>query len=74
MLTKFMRFKFSSRSIPKAQLDKLGISNTNILRNLSTADLYEIALLKNKPADPLTRVNTLAESGALIAYSGLKTG
>jgi phosphoenolpyruvate carboxykinase (ATP) len=55
-------------------LDKLGITNQNIFRNLSTAELYEIALLKNKPADPFTRTNSIADNGALIAYSGLKTG
>ena len=45
-----------------------------ILRNLSNAELYEHSLSKNKPADPITRLNSISDNGALIAYSGAKTG
>jgi phosphoenolpyruvate carboxykinase (ATP) len=37
-------------------------------------ELYEIALLKEPPADPLTRQTYVASNGALCASSGLKTG
>lgn len=48
-------------------LSRYGISVSNIRRNLSPARLYEEALR----LEPGTRI---ADSGALIAYSGSKTG
>ena len=48
-------------------LEKYGINVANVERNPSTAYLYEAALREDKGS-------TIASSGALIAYSGLKTG
>jgi len=48
-------------------LESLGLFNQNIQRNLSPAALYEEAL-RHEPG------TSIADSGALIAYSGAKTG
>jgi phosphoenolpyruvate carboxykinase (ATP) len=48
-------------------LDKLGISVSEIYRNASPAFLYEAALKFEKGS-------TISSTGALIAYSGKKTG
>jgi len=41
---------------------------------LSVAELYEIAAQNPTAADPLTRATTISSSGALVAYSGKRTG
>jgi len=48
-------------------LEEHGISVKTVHRNLAPCRLYEEAILK----EPETRI---AESGALVAYSGAKTG
>ena len=48
-------------------LSKYGIKARNILRNASVATLYEEAI-RYEPG------TTLSSAGALIAYSGAKTG
>ena len=52
---------------PKYGLDKQGISVSEIFRNPSPAFLYEAALRYEKGS-------TISSTGALIAYSGKKTG
>ena len=49
------------------KLDKYGITCENVLRNLETAILYEHAVR----FDPTSK---LTDKGALVAYSGEKTG
>lgn len=41
---------------------------------MSVAELYEIAAQNPTAADPLTRATTISSSGALVAYSGKRTG
>ena len=48
-------------------LTPYGLPNETVLRNLSPAALYEEAIRYDKGA-------SIADSGALIAYSGDKTG
>ncbi|HEY5778356.1 MAG TPA: phosphoenolpyruvate carboxykinase (ATP), partial [Terrimicrobiaceae bacterium] len=48
-------------------LTKHGLAVSEIHRNLSPSKLYEHALRYEKDA-------SIAENGALVAYSGLKTG
>ncbi len=38
------------------------------------SDLYKIGIAKIPPADPDTLETTIADTGALVAYSGLRTG
>eukprot|EP00357_Protocruzia_adherens_P032537 CAMPEP_0114985554 /NCGR_PEP_ID=MMETSP0216-20121206/7927_1 /TAXON_ID=223996 /ORGANISM="Protocruzia adherens, Strain Boccale" /LENGTH=577 /DNA_ID=CAMNT_0002347875 /DNA_START=29 /DNA_END=1762 /DNA_ORIENTATION=- len=54
-------------------LVKAGISNPNVFRNLSTAELYELGIGSN-PTDPKTKKTVITSTGALAAYSGVKTG
>ena len=48
-------------------LTKHGLTVTEVHRNLSPSKLYEHAIRYEKDA-------SIAENGALVAYSGLKTG
>lgn len=70
-------WSFSSN---KNLLKNFGIINPNIVRNLrynfvyvSVAELYESGL-NYTPADPNTKSNRIADTGAFVAFSGLKTG
>lgn len=61
-------------------LKDFGIINPNIARNLryylpwySASELY-VQGMQYTPADPFTKHNDIASSGAFVAYSGLKTG
>lgn len=69
---------FSTLNIPSVlqtpTLKKLGFTNKNVLRNLPVPELYEIGTAKIAPVDPHTRPTTVNSTGALVAYSGQKTG
>lgn len=55
-------------------LGRHGIKHNNINYNLSVPELYEIGVRGLRPSDVWTRANTLSSTGALVAYSGDKTG
>lgn len=78
MLGKYCRKYFmgtqATRFLSEASLKNLGINNRNILRNLSTAELYEISMNSLLPADPSTPQTTIASTGAMVAYSGHRMG
>lgn len=42
--------------------------------NLSVPELYDIASQHTRPSDFLTNCSLLADNGALVAYSGVRTG
>ena len=70
----------------KAELDRWGIKNKNTLYNLryisfyltiilnSVPDLYERAIRKPVEADFNTLDTCLSSTGAIVSYSGLRTG
>lgn len=60
--------------IHSKNITALGINNRRLTHNPSVSELYEIALLKEPPADPATKQTYVASNGALCAYSGSKTG
>ena len=73
-------FKFLQRSrslvhdfTGNTAMQKLGIINRQIYRNLKVPEYYEMTLGK-EPAHPLTRPTTISNSGALCAYSASATG
>lgn len=57
----------NQRSEEQVNLSYVGIENENIFRNLPPSELYIEAIYFEKDS-------TIADSGALIAYSGSKTG
>lgn len=58
----------------KQSLEALGMTPHTIYHNLSTAELYEMSMINNKPTDLKTLRNYITSTGALAAYSGVKTG
>jgi phosphoenolpyruvate carboxykinase (ATP) len=69
-------FTFSTgfRTLKGRALDRFGITNDHICRNFSVAELMEISLQHQQAADPNTAPTVISSTGALVAYSGLKTG
>ncbi len=57
----------NTSSLQHIDLKPYGITVENVLRNLSPAQLYEEAIRREPDS-------SIAESGALVAYSGAKTG
>jgi phosphoenolpyruvate carboxykinase (ATP) len=55
-------------------LTRWGLHNTTVVRNASTPELYEIAALDPLSADPETRPGSISSTGAMVAYSGRRTG
>lgn len=55
-------------------LEKLGIRNKHLLRNLSVPELYENGCNKSQPANPDTRPTVIGSTGAMCAYSGTRMG
>lgn len=55
-------------------LTKFGIKNRRIAFNISTPELYESAFHHWAPADSSIRPPFVASSGAIVAYSGARTG
>lgn len=65
---------FATSAQRDVNLSHFGIRNRNIARNLSVAELYEIAATHIQPADHDTRPTVIGSTGAMCAYSGRKTG
>jgi len=62
---------------PAKHLEEVGITNKNIVRNASIAELYEYAMLpyhKHSTFNPAVRDSWLTNTGALVAYSGKRMG
>lgn len=75
MLSKIIRYTNSAVKPNKYYgLDRFGIKNNHIIRNPSVTKLYEIAALSITPSDPQTTPNLLSSTGAMVAYSGKRTG
>lgn len=74
MLLRRLARKFCIADVHSRHLKNIGITTKRVLYNPSVPELYEVALLKEPPADPSTRQTFVASNGALCAYSGLKTG
>lgn len=55
-------------------MGRWGIQHKNIVYNPSIAELYEYSIKSANPVDYFTPHSTVSSSGALIAYSGLRTG
>lgn len=58
-------------------LETQGITNPNIVRNPTVAQLYEYALdpkFKHNSFDPRIKDTTISSTGALVNYSGQRTG
>ena len=66
--------RFYSKEIHSKNILQQGINNRNLHLNPTVSDLYEIAFLKETPSDPFTRQTFVSNTGAMCAYSGLKTG
>lgn len=66
------RFWYSTKG-PLKSIAALGITNKNILINPPVNLLYENAL-KEDPVDNHTPKNEISSTGALVAYSGKRTG
>ncbi len=73
MLTKIICRTFASRSI-KQSLERLGLKPHSIHHNLSLAELYEKHVEFRTPTDLMVNTSAITSTGALAAYSGLKTG
>jgi phosphoenolpyruvate carboxykinase (ATP) len=58
----------------KQSLEKLGIRCHEVFHNLTVAELYEKEIQFNNPMDTSVSKNMITSSGALAAYSGVKTG
>ena len=62
--------------VPDEALRNKGITNPNVIRNPSVTELYEYAMrpeLKYN-TNPAVRPTTISSTGALINYSGKRTG
>lgn len=70
----------SSRAVhfraPDPALTSLGITNQNIVRNPTVSEIYEYAMLPELKSsfDPKVRDTRLSSTGALVNYSGKRTG
>lgn len=71
----FKGFAYVSKSDEmKKQLVKYGINAHDVYHNLSVAELYEKEIEYNSPNDPKVMPNLITSTGAMAAYSGVKTG
>lgn len=64
----------TKKPFESAYLKQLGFTNRNMLRNSTVSELYKIGYQSIVPVDPSTKQTTVSSSGALVAYSGVKTG
>ena len=57
-------------------MELIGIKNAEIVRNPSVAELYEYAMLPEHKHNfnPQVKDSWLTNTGALVAYSGKRTG
>ncbi|CAD8074000.1 unnamed protein product [Paramecium sonneborni] len=75
MLHHLRKFMYStSKALPLEQLTRWGLHNTAVIRNASTPELYEIHAMNPFSADPETRQGSISNTGAMVAYSGKRTG
>jgi phosphoenolpyruvate carboxykinase (ATP) len=76
MLAKIFRYSYvsSARVFNPPEAAALGFRNKTILRNLSVGELYELGCADTTAADPATLPTTLNSTGALVSYSGKRTG
>jgi phosphoenolpyruvate carboxykinase (ATP) len=65
--------KITTQTISASSIN-LEIENNNIYRNLSATELYQCAFEFPDTTDPNCLPYTMNSTGALVAYSGLKTG
>ena len=71
--------KYISSYSPKSEqmrsvLNKYGLLPKDVYHNLSIAEIYEKEIEFNIPNDPNVLPNQITSTGAMAAYSGLKTG
>ena len=66
--------KILKKRIDDEYMKNLGIKNRNIVRNLYYAEIYEAACQALKPANPDTKPTCISATGAMVAYSGDRTG
>lgn len=71
--------KYISSYSPKSEqmrsvLKKYGLLPKDVYHNLSIAEIYEKEIEFNIPNDPNVLPNQITSTGAMAAYSGLKTG
>ncbi|CAD8062632.1 unnamed protein product [Paramecium primaurelia] len=64
----------TSKALPLEQLTRWGLHNATVVRNASTPELYEIAAMDPLSPDPETRQGSISSTGAMVAYSGRRTG
>jgi phosphoenolpyruvate carboxykinase (ATP) len=72
-----MFYKTITRNFAKnirQSLEALGMTPHTIHHNLSVAELYEMSMINNVPTDQKTNPNLITSTGALAAYSGVRTG
>ncbi|KAM3140822.1 hypothetical protein pb186bvf_007049 [Paramecium bursaria] len=72
----FYRFTSNqnTRFLKGRAVERFGITNPNILRNLSVAELYELGLQQSSQTDIYVKPTCISSTGALVAYSGKRTG
>ena len=61
---------------PDKHLEMIGIKNKEIIRNATVAELYEYAMMPEHKHNfnPQVRDSWLTQTGAMVAYSGKRTG
>lgn len=73
MLKYFAKKSITNLSIKK-KLESYGIKCHEVFHNLTVAELYEKEIKHNVPQDVEVQMNMISSSGAIVAYSGTKTG
>ena len=58
----------------KKSLEQYGIKCHEVFHNLTVAELYEKEIQHNVPQDTEVIKNMISSSGAIVAYSGVRTG
>lgn len=67
-------FSSTHSEVMKKALEKYGISGHTVFHNSNLAELYETQVLFNSPNDPNVLPSVITSTGAMAAYSGLRTG
>lgn len=76
MLKNLIKKTFVNTHSPamKQAIEKYGVFAKEVYHNLTVAELYEKEIIYNIPKDPNVMPNVITSTGAMAAYSGLKTG
>lgn len=76
ILKKLNSKNFCTKHLPsiKKSLEGYGIQTHELYYNLSVAELYEKEIQHFKPLDTKVGENRITSTGAIAAYSGIKTG